>query len=94
MEPLPPRLKHQRQALARALRRPVHVRGVRTPDQGLRGRLAVEPDRVIIEYQVSQAGYFWHIAIIEELLARAAAGEGRVELRDPSLDDRRARPGQ
>ena len=70
MESLPPELERKRRALARALGRPVHVRGVRTPDAELRGRLRVEPGRVVVEYQVDQAGYFWHIPIIEELLAR------------------------
>lgn len=94
MEQLPPRLEHQRQALARALGRPVQVRGVRTPDRGLRGRLTVQPDRVVIEYQVVQAGYFWHIPIIEELLARAAAGEHDAELREPPVEPDEPRPEQ
>ena len=81
MEPLPPALEEKRRALARALRRPVNVRGIRTPDPGFRGRLRVEPSRVLIEYQVAQSGYFWHLAIIEELLDRAAAGQARADLR-------------
>ncbi len=94
MESLPPELERRRQALAHALARPVHVRGMRTPDAGLRGRLRVERDRVVVEYQVTQAGYFWHIPIIEELLARAAAGECRVELREPPAGPRGTRPGE
>lgn len=47
----------------------------------------MEPGRVLIEYQVSEAGYFWHVPIIEELLDRAAAGEQRAELRQPSVYD-------
>ena len=47
----------------------------------------MEPGRVLIEYQVSEAGYFWHVPIIEELLDRAAAGEQRAELRQPSVHD-------
>ena len=81
MEPLPPTIERKRRSLARALGRPVHIRGVRTPDPGFRGRLSVEPGRVIIEYQVAQAGYFWHIPIIEELLDRAAAGQPTADLR-------------
>lgn len=84
-EPLPPHLEQRRTALSRALGRPVRVRGIRTPDPDLRGRLRIEPDRVIIEYQTAEAGYFWHIPIIEELLARAAAGQPFVELRDPDF---------
>lgn len=81
MERLPDELEEKREALARALGRAVSVRGIRTPDRELRGRLRVEPGRVVIEYQVAEAGYFWHIPIIEELLSRAAAGETAVELR-------------
>lgn len=83
MDPLPRPLEQQRRALSRALGRPVRVRAVRTPDRGLRGRLRVEPGRVVIEYQVSQEGYFWYVPIVEELLRRAAAGEREVELRHP-----------
>jgi uncharacterized protein (DUF2126 family) len=82
VEPLPPQLEDKRRALARALGRPVVIRGIRTPDPDFRGRLRVEPHRVLIEYQVAQAGYFWHLPIIEELLARAADGESQAELRE------------
>jgi len=81
MEPLPPALEEKRRALARALCRPIHVRGIHTPDPGFRGQLRVEPHRVLIEYQVAQHGYFWHLPIIEELLDRAAAGQARADLR-------------
>ena len=84
MESLPRPLEQKRRAISRMLRRPVVVRGVRTPDAGLRGRLTVQPDRVIIEYQLAQAGYFWHIPIIEELLDRAASGEAKAEVREPA----------
>jgi len=80
---LPPPLEQQRHAPSRALARPVLVRSIRTPDPGLRGRLRVERSRVVIEYQVSQEGYFWYVPIVEELLRRAAAGEREVELRHP-----------
>ena len=89
VEPLPHSLERKRRATAELLRRPVVIRGIKTPDAGLRGRLQVEPDRVVIEYQVAQAGYFWHIPIIEELLDRAAAGEVRVELREESKSEER-----
>jgi len=70
----------------------VYVRGLRTPDRDLRGRLRVEPNRVLIEYQVSQAGYFWQVPVIEELLDRAAAGEQRAELREAWAGGGEARP--
>ena len=81
MESLPRSLERRRKAAAEGLGRPVYVRGVRTPDRGLRGRMWVESGRVVIEYQVAEAGYFWHVAVIEELLDRAAAGEQKAELR-------------
>jgi hypothetical protein len=56
---------------------------MRSPDPCFRGRLTVEPARVLIEHQSAQAGYFWHIPIIEELLDRAAAGELAAEIRNP-----------
>lgn len=83
MEPLPPPLEEKRQAVAQSLGRPVYVRGMRTPDGELRGRLRVEPGRVVIEYQVAEAGYFWHVPVIEDLLDRAAAGAQSAELREP-----------
>jgi len=82
MEPLPPRLEEKRRALARLLGRPVVVRGLRTPDPDFRGRLQVEPGRVLIEYQVAQPGYFWEIPVIDELLDRAAAGELTASVRE------------
>lgn len=94
MEPLPPLLEENRQALARALGRPVRVKGITTPDRELRGRLRVEPERVVIEYQIAEQGFFWHVPIIEELLARAAAGETAVELRVPSPGPAAERPAR
>jgi hypothetical protein len=81
-EPLPPGLERKRRALATALGRPVYVRGIRVRDPDFRGRLRVEPHRVIIEYQVAQSGFFWHAPIIEDLLDRAAAGHSSAEVRE------------
>jgi len=94
MEPLPPQLEEKRRSLARALGRPVLVRGILTPDPDFRGRLRVEPHRVLIEYQIREHGYFWHLPIIEDLLDRAAAGQPAVELRapDPASDQRPPEP--
>jgi hypothetical protein len=82
MEPLPPELEQKRRALALKLGRPVFVRGLRTPDPAFRGRLRVEPGRVVIEYHTPQTGYFWHIPLIEKLLEQALQGAERVELRE------------
>jgi hypothetical protein len=84
MEALPARIEEKRRSLERALGRPVYIRGIRTPDPDFRGRLRVEPSRVLIEYQLAEHGFFWHIPIIEELLSRAAAGQPSAELRDAS----------
>lgn len=94
MEPLPPPLEAKRRALSQLLGRPVVVRGIRSPEAGFRGRLTVEAGRVLIEHQVSQAGYFWHIPIIEELLDRAAAGELTAELREALADGAEGPPAQ
>lgn len=82
-EKLPGPLERRRRRLEMALGRPVVVRGVRTPDSGLQGRLRVESDRVVVEYQVAEPGYFWHIPIIERLFSLAEQGESRAELRRP-----------
>lgn len=84
MEELPGRVEEQRAAVEERLGRPVVVRGVQTPDPNFRGRLRVEPGRVVVEYQISEYGYFWHIPIIEQLLARALEGECSVVLTEPS----------
>jgi len=94
VEPLPRDLERKRRALAQALGRPVIIRGIRTPDPDFRGRLRVEPHRVLIEYQIREHGYFWHVPIIADLLDLAAAGQTSAELRDSPADPSAARPGQ
>ena len=74
MEPLPPRLGDLHRRAEQAAGQPIRIRGVRTDRPGFRGRLSPHPGYLLLEYQVAQAGYFWHLPIIEELLARAAAG--------------------
>ena len=87
MEALPEPLEGKRRQVEAALRRTVVVRGIQTPDAAFRGRLRVEPGRVLIEYQIAEHGYFWHIPIIERLLSLALAGETSAELREPSPAD-------
>lgn len=77
---LPPALEPQRRQAERALGMPVRVRGVRTRERSFRGRAVFRRGYVLIEYQVEQAGYFWHIPIIAEILERLAAGEREVDL--------------
>jgi len=87
MEALPEPLEGKRRQVEAALRRTVVVRGIQTPDAAFRGRLRVKPGRVLIEYQIAEHGYFWHIPIIERLLSLALAGETSAELREPSPAD-------
>ena len=70
-------LERRRRAAEERLGMPVIVRGVRTPDASWKGRLYRRRGRVIIEYQISQSGFFWHAPIVERLLD--AAGEGQTE---------------
>ena len=72
---LPPLLEQKRKAVQEKLGLPVVVRGLRTPDASWKGRLYRRRGRIIIEYQVSQVGFFWHAPIVDQLLKAAAEGE-------------------
>lgn len=61
---------------------PIVIRGIRTPDRGLRGRVTPRAGYLLLEYQVAIAGYFWHVPIIEELLDRIERGEREIVLRE------------
>ena len=65
-------LERKRRAVAEELGLPVIVRGVRSPDASWKGRLRRSRGRVIIEYQISQAGFFWQARIVERLLEEAS----------------------
>ena len=77
---LPPALEPLRRRAEQALGIPVRVRGVRTRDRSFRGRAVRRQGCMLVEDQVAQAGYFWHVPIIEEILARLAAGEAELRL--------------
>lgn len=77
---LPPALEPQRRRAEHALGMRVRVRGVRTRHKSFRGRTVRRQGCVVIEYQVAETGYFWHIPIIEEILDRLAAGETDIHL--------------
>ena len=79
---LPRSLEKMRLDLERRLRCPVVVQEIRTTDPSFRGRLRKRAGALVLEYQVAQKGFFWHIDIVEELLGRAAAGECELELRE------------
>jgi hypothetical protein len=72
----------RRTEVERAIGMPIVIRGIRTPDRSLRGRVTRRPGYLLLEYQVAMAGYFWHVPIIEELLARIERGEREIELRE------------
>jgi hypothetical protein len=80
---LPPSLEPQRRRAERALGMRVWVRGVRRQDHSFRGRAVRRRGWVVVEYQLAEGGYFWHLPIIEEILARLAAGETEVRLENP-----------
>jgi len=68
-------LERKRRAVAEELGLPVIVRGVRSPDESWKGRLRRSRGRVLIEYQISQAGFFWQAPIVERLLEEASRGQ-------------------
>lgn len=80
VDELPPALEPLRRLAEQVAGTPVRVRGVRTDDAAFRGRTVRRGGCIIIEYQVAQAGYFWHLPIIEEILRRLATGETDVRL--------------
>ncbi len=82
IEPLPARLEKKRRQLQDVIGRPVIIRQVRTQDPHFRGRLRTAEDRLVVEYQVAQAGYFWDVDLIERLLLLALAGQTDSVLRE------------
>jgi len=79
---LPAALEARRRQAERALGRPVSIREVRIQDPGFRGRIKMTGERLIIEYQVAQSGYFWEAGLIERLLLLALKGETNLTLRE------------
>lgn len=61
---------------------PIVIRGIRVPDPGFRGRVTKKACFLLLEYQVSQPGYFWHIPVIEELLRRIQAGQTETQIQE------------
>ena len=72
----------RRAEVERAVGMPILIRGIRTPDATLRGRVTLRGGYLLLEYQVAAAGYFWHVPIIEELLSRIERGERAIVLRE------------
>lgn len=79
---LPTRLESRRRQVERAIGRPITIRQVRTAEPTFRGRIRLVGERLVIEYQVAQAGYFWDADLIERLLLHALSGETDFVLRE------------
>ncbi len=61
-----------------AIGRRIVLRGTRHRNRKFRGRIAVRPTCVLVEYRDDTAGYFWHYQIIEELLDHLLQGRLNV----------------
>jgi len=58
------------------------LRGVKTPDPSVRGRISSRPGYLLLEYHDETAGYFWHHDIIRELLKLVREGQRDFVLYD------------
>ena len=58
------------------------LRGVKTPDPTVRGRISSRPGYLLLEYRDETAGYFWDSDIIKELLEQLRQGERDFVLYD------------
>ena len=58
------------------------LRGVKTPDSSVRGRISSRPGYLLLEYRDETAGYFWHHDIIRELLELVRQGQHDFVLYD------------
>jgi len=75
-----PGLRQRVRAVERAAGRRIVLRNVRTSDPSFRGRIVRRPGYIVLEYRDDQPGYFWHVAIIEELLRLVELGAGSLTL--------------
>jgi len=51
------------------------LRGIKTPDPSVRGRISSRAGYLLLEYRDETAGYFWHHDIIRELLELVRQGQ-------------------
>ena len=75
-------LESQVREVEEAIGKPIVLRGIKTPDPSVRGRISSRPGYLLLEYRDETAGYFWHHDIIRELLERLRQGERDVVLYD------------
>jgi len=58
------------------------LRGIKTPDPSVRGRISSRPGYLLLEYRDETAGYFWDCDIIRELLELVRQGQHDFVLYD------------
>jgi len=58
------------------------LRGIKTPDPTVRGRISSRSGYLLLEYRDETAGYFWHHDIIRELLTLVRQGHRDFVLYD------------
>ena len=71
LRPLEPEVREVEQATGEQ----IVLRGIKTPDASVRGRISSRPGYLLLEYRDETAGYFWHHDIIRELLALVRQGQ-------------------
>ena len=77
---LPRPLEQERLQLERALGKRVVVKAVKRENPRFRGRVRHTPRQIVIEYQISQPGYFWEAGLMEKLFLLALKREGDFTL--------------
>ncbi len=68
-------LESQVREVEQATGEQIVLRGIKTPDPTVRGRISSRPGYLLLEYRDETAGYFWHHDIIRELLALVRQGQ-------------------
>jgi len=76
-------IETKRRAVEAQIGKRIVIRGIRTLDPALRGRVTERQGYVLLEYQVAQPGYFWEVPVVEALLDRIAAGERELIINEP-----------
>jgi len=75
-------LESQVREVEQATGQRIVLRGIKTPNPTVRGRISSRPGYLLLEYRDETAGYFWHHDIIRELLALVRQGQHDFVLYD------------
>ncbi len=67
-------LESQVREVEQQIGKPIVLRGIKTPDRALRGRISSGPGYLLLEYRDETAGYFWDCDIMKELLELVRRG--------------------